>query len=316
MRTVSSRSGFTLIELLVVIAIIAILAAILFPVFAQAREKARQTFCLSNTKQLGLALIMYVQDYDETWPRNDDCMNGGTVAPTGAPATAVGCDGAQAPDGKSSLFGDRLNHYKWWYWTYPYIKNSEIIFCSSRGSAAKADGNWIYGAEVFNGGYGLNLSITGSLNTYNHVPTDSGYYRNSWSGGTLAGLTAPADTMLMLEVKNPGVGAYNYPKGAGTQTSYPLATREYWDLNLKNDDGSVNKKAAIHNDGFNVAYTDGHSKFLKVDAFLGKCPTAAQYGVSTWPAQGNTHAQAYEVMSWSLTAPPTWAQPWPFWNLQ
>jgi prepilin-type N-terminal cleavage/methylation domain-containing protein/prepilin-type processing-associated H-X9-DG protein len=62
------RPGFTLIELLVVIAIIAILAAILFPVFAQAREKARQTTCLSNEKQLALAILMYVQDYDETYP--------------------------------------------------------------------------------------------------------------------------------------------------------------------------------------------------------------------------------------------------------
>jgi prepilin-type N-terminal cleavage/methylation domain-containing protein/prepilin-type processing-associated H-X9-DG protein len=62
------RRGFTLIELLVVIAIIAILAAILFPVFARAREKARQSSCLSNIKQIGLAVNMYVQDYDETMP--------------------------------------------------------------------------------------------------------------------------------------------------------------------------------------------------------------------------------------------------------
>src|SRR5262245_564525 len=61
--------GFTLIELLVVIAIIAILAAILFPVFAQAREKARTTTCLSNGKQMGLGLTMYAQDYDERFPR-------------------------------------------------------------------------------------------------------------------------------------------------------------------------------------------------------------------------------------------------------
>src|SRR5437868_10438570 len=64
----SNKRGFTLIELLVVIAIIAILAAILFPVFAQAREKARQTTCLSNEKQMGLALMQYVQDYDEHFP--------------------------------------------------------------------------------------------------------------------------------------------------------------------------------------------------------------------------------------------------------
>src|ERR1700722_18508397 len=62
--------GFTLIELLVVIAIIAILAAILFPVFAQAREKARAISCLSNEKQVNLAILMYTEDYDETYPED------------------------------------------------------------------------------------------------------------------------------------------------------------------------------------------------------------------------------------------------------
>src|SRR5215470_7476495 len=65
----ASSKGFTLIELLVVIAIIAILAAILFPVFAQAREKARAISCLSNERQVGLALMLYIQDYDETYPQ-------------------------------------------------------------------------------------------------------------------------------------------------------------------------------------------------------------------------------------------------------
>ena len=68
MQNQTHRKGFTLIELLVVIAIIAILAAILFPVFAQAREKARQTSCLSNKKQYAVAILMYVQDYDEVFP--------------------------------------------------------------------------------------------------------------------------------------------------------------------------------------------------------------------------------------------------------
>src|SRR5436309_2836550 len=71
-----SAQGFTLIELLVVIAIIVILAAILFPVFAQAREKARQASCISNNKQVGLAILQYVQDFDESFPSG----RGATIA--------------------------------------------------------------------------------------------------------------------------------------------------------------------------------------------------------------------------------------------
>jgi len=81
LKTASARTalrGFTLIELLVVIAIIAILAAILFPVFAQAREKARQASCLSNIKQIALGTMMYIQDNDEAFPRM-------TLQPTPAP---------------------------------------------------------------------------------------------------------------------------------------------------------------------------------------------------------------------------------------
>jgi len=98
------RYGFTLIELLVVIAIIAILAAILFPVFAKAREKARQTSCLNNLKQIGLGMMQYVQDYDEEYPRtwNWDPARGTYTGPFGV--------------------------------MQPYVKNTNIFLCPSQAT--------------------------------------------------------------------------------------------------------------------------------------------------------------------------------------
>ncbi len=127
------RRGFTLIELLVVIAIIAILAAILFPVFAKAREKARQSACLSNVKQITLAMLMYAQDYDEIVPRCSQWVPGwpGYV-------------------------------YKWPQLIYPYTSNVQIMSCPSSGTA-----NYGYPGgpadALFQGwnGYGVNSWLVG-----------------------------------------------------------------------------------------------------------------------------------------------------------
>ena len=106
------KYGFTLIELLVVIAIIAILAAILFPVFAQAREKARQASCESNLKQIGLAFKMYVQDYDEKWPSS----------------TPIPC----CSDGKKGSTGQDFGFNGWVSNALiPYTKNQQIYICPS-----------------------------------------------------------------------------------------------------------------------------------------------------------------------------------------
>ncbi len=121
--------GFTLIELLVVIAIIAILAAILFPVFARAREKARQASCLSNCKQMGLAVMMYAQDYDETLPMASN---------TGGPFTYNG-----------------YNHTAmlWYMAIEPYHKNIQLFNCPS------SDVTW-RGQYTGDTRYGVNCRVT------------------------------------------------------------------------------------------------------------------------------------------------------------
>ena len=142
------KNGFTLIELLVVIAIIAILAAILFPVFAQAREKARQTSCLSNTKQAGLAVMQYTQDYDEHLP---NAFVGGGGSSTSS-STALSGNGCPLSGGGVGTTQGKLGG-----WTYycdfktatgtnfdpaqgslnPYAKNSQMFVCPSDSSGQK-----------------------------------------------------------------------------------------------------------------------------------------------------------------------------------
>jgi len=170
------RRGFTLIELLVVIAIIAILAAILFPVFATAREKARQTGCASNMKQLGLGFIQYCQDYDENFPngRND--------------AASPSMDG----EGWSSQM-------------YPYLKSIPIYVCP--------DDTFQAGVAISNLAGGCSATFQNQYTdisyAYNrNIPLPSG------GACTQAHLTAPVVTVLMCEVTG-GVAAPTVPDDVG-----------------------------------------------------------------------------------------------------
>ena len=138
------QRGFTLIELLVVIAIIAILAAILFPVFATAREKARQSACSSNLKQIALAYVQYSQDYDETTPYT--CYTGGVPG---------GCGGAA-----SSNYGTTLG-----FCLNPYIKTGNVWHCPSD---TQGDSNVVTASNQPYGGfddvsYGYNFYFMGAM---------------------------------------------------------------------------------------------------------------------------------------------------------
>ncbi len=152
------RSAFTLIELLVVIAIIAILAAILFPVFAQAREKARGISCLSNCKQSGLALQMYTQDYDETMLK-----------------MGAGSD--------------------WWSLIYPYTKNLQLFYCPDRNDQGTDDSLNLHLDHL--PGYGYNWGPIGwrgggLLEAQQNDPNRPGH--TYIPGKTLAAIDFPAQT--------------------------------------------------------------------------------------------------------------------------
>jgi prepilin-type N-terminal cleavage/methylation domain-containing protein/prepilin-type processing-associated H-X9-DG protein len=153
-----TRGGFTLIELLVVIAIIAILAAILFPVFAQAREKARGISCLSNCKQAGTAFYMYVQDYDETMLK-----------------MGAGSD--------------------WWSLIYPYTKNLQLFYCPDRQDQGTDDSLGLHLDHL--PGYGYNWGPIGwrgggLLERQQPDPNNPGH--TYIPGKALAALVTPSQT--------------------------------------------------------------------------------------------------------------------------
>jgi prepilin-type N-terminal cleavage/methylation domain-containing protein/prepilin-type processing-associated H-X9-DG protein len=163
-----ARNGFTLIELLVVIAIIAILAAILFPVFAQAREAARKSTCQSNLKQIGSGIMMYVQDYDERFP------------------TVRSANTAAFADWRGSIF--------------PYTKNTAIFLCPSNNANNRNPYVGDCQNVVLAPGVPQVYVSYGFATINGNNPTANGF---SYGGGTPgpinAVVEAPSDTLMVVE---------------------------------------------------------------------------------------------------------------------
>ncbi len=187
--TYRSRTAFTLIELLVVIAIIAILAAILFPVFAQAREKARAINCLSNTKQLGLAVMQYVQDYDETLPERQQPREGNPPGSWPYPEIS-----------------EILN---------PYIKNGAQTGTGTNVTSGGHGGVWdCPSAPVRNQNWKIGVNAK--------LFPDGDASWNNWKGGpvvTLAMIDRPADMMAFMD-KGQNSGGENWMEIVTDQWSF------------------------------------------------------------------------------------------------
>jgi prepilin-type N-terminal cleavage/methylation domain-containing protein/prepilin-type processing-associated H-X9-DG protein len=242
--------AFTLIELLVVIAIIAILAAILFPVFAQARAKARQTACLSNLKQIGTGLMMYCQDYDEVLPGNSTLGSNGITDPRWPDAATAHSAGLGEAYGWMQPY-DPTNpgtHRIWARDVQPYVKNLQLFKCpqakprSSDGACtAAAAGTSPVGGICEVQGANAGQAGNGSY-LLNGIP----------AGRSLAVIPAPADIIFAHEVRNFFRAAQEKPRMVLSTGLYTGFTSQYYD--------------STHNDGANLLFCDGHAKYQRRDA--------------------------------------------------
>ncbi len=235
----SRSAAFTLIELLVVIAIIAILAAILFPVFAQARGKARQASCLSNMKQWGLGFVMYAQDYDERGP-------------------IAGNENANLPYSLQS---------QWYFTIQSYIKNQGILRCPSDPSEQTTRDEPSVGIRPAQASYLYNDWLAQAFANPNPEP---------WNPFSLADFVSPADTIVMTEGKMWGLandGSSGQPFLAENVSCLITGVRENdpafntpgwaWDM-CDNENGRYSVPRPFHNNGANIAFADGHAKWYKV----------------------------------------------------
>jgi prepilin-type N-terminal cleavage/methylation domain-containing protein/prepilin-type processing-associated H-X9-DG protein len=274
-------SGFTLIELLVVIAIIAILAAILFPVFAQAREKARATACLSNVKQVGTAMAMYIQDYDETLP-----------------AAVNFCENARI---QNPLTSDPANRRRpiWHALMLPYIKTWDLFTCPSDADSAPTDPTDKYHYISYGYNYGYLATYTD-----NFVCGD-GSTSVSFPGIALAAVNRPAQIIAFIDNSGRAAGTrdatYGYylmgscvnPPDTDPSEKIFFATSGGWGKDCHNyHGGEVGNQwdrfggvAFRHNDGGNVAFVDGHAKWYRSGGLASGYSNTGD-ATTTWSADG------------------------------
>jgi prepilin-type N-terminal cleavage/methylation domain-containing protein/prepilin-type processing-associated H-X9-DG protein len=233
------RRGFTLIELLVVIAIIALLAAILFPVFAKARENARRSSCMSNLKQIGLGILQYSQDYDETMvaQRYGAAADGLTTEPTNGTV-----------------------RYKWMDAIYPYVKNSQIFTCPS----TKSDPGSLYepretlsGPLNHYGTYSINQTYTTLGDAYS-PPISIQSSVNPFDLRRVSAIAAPSTTMLVADG-----GLLDYAVYLDTGST---GSRFGTNGSVKTFGANAHDLYERHMETTAVLYVDGHVKAVKLEA--------------------------------------------------
>ena len=264
------KRGFTLIELLVVIAIIAILAAILFPVFQKVRENARKTACLSNEKQIGLAMIQYSQDYDEQL----------VSAWNGQGNNGPGNAGYQASD---STPGN--TRYKWMDMIYPYVKSTQVFHCpddsgdpvsGTKGAdTGNATGTYVPYQQLGTAGNPAtpNQDYYGSyaINSYNYggnaPDVGPGNQAGNDTGYTLSSLQSPSTTIWVVD----GGGSFQFDCGGSALEphqlgSYPGIACTGTTPTLNDNDPMVFRHGGP--DLSNVLYCDGHAKAVRQGPLL------------------------------------------------